>query len=198
MASKILQIHCNKGEAVKLMDTILKKKKKKKKKMKMMKKKKFICIVLTLIVILPLVLGLVVWQKAKTSPGPSPRSPPPSPSCPSGWSEFKEKCFFTSEAEGGWDRGRQNCTSFNATLATIETREEEDFLKSRNYTDHWIGLWRENDTQPWRRPNGSEFTSSWLLIGGTGECAFWNGVNFTSTRCRAERPWICSKPRSTA
>uniref|UniRef100_A0A8C3XRV8 C-type lectin domain-containing protein n=1 Tax=Chelydra serpentina TaxID=8475 RepID=A0A8C3XRV8_CHESE len=54
--------------------------------------------------------------------------PPGSPAvpwCPDGWVGYLGKCYYFSEAEGNWSYSQSYCSSFGASLATIDTLQEK-------------------------------------------------------------------------
>ncbi|KAH0630423.1 hypothetical protein JD844_013436 [Phrynosoma platyrhinos] len=70
----------------------------------------------------------------------------------------------------------------------------KDFLlRYKTSADHWIGLQRDIETEPWKWVNGTLF-NNWFQIRGGGECAYLNYKGAASSFCTREEPWICSKP----
>ncbi|XP_039373261.1 C-type lectin domain family 2 member D-like [Mauremys reevesii] len=119
--------------------------------------------------------------------------------CPNGWVTFQGKCYYFSEAEGSWNNSQSNCSSLGASLAAIDTQQDMDFmLRYRSHRDHWFGLQREQDLQPWIWVNGTKF-NNWFKIGGGGKCAYLKEAKaISSSRCSMERHWVCSKPHTCA
>uniref|UniRef100_A0A8C8RVC9 C-type lectin domain-containing protein n=1 Tax=Pelusios castaneus TaxID=367368 RepID=A0A8C8RVC9_9SAUR len=115
------------------------------------------------------------------------------PSCLDGWIGYRGKCYYFSEEEKNWGSSQHFCTSVNASLATIDTQQEKDFvMRYAGLTEHWIGLRRESD-QSWKWVNGTQFNQ--FSIRGGGDCAYLNyEKRVSSSRCSTERWWICSKP----
>ncbi|CAM4657058.1 unnamed protein product [Caretta caretta] len=125
--------------------------------------------------------------------GFDPPGSPAVPWCPAGWVGYLRKCYYFSEAEGNWTYSQSNCSSFGASLATIDTLQQKAFmLRYKGLSEHWIGLRRE-EGEPWRWANGAEFNNL-LPIRGGGDCAYLNDKNVSSSRCITERNWVCSKP----
>lgn len=114
--------------------------------------------------------------------------------CPKDWVGFEGNCYFFSEDEGSWDSSQNSCSSLKASLAAIESEEEKAFmLRYKGKSDHWIGL-RQEQSQPWKWTNGSEF-NNWFPIRGGGDCAYLNDENgVSSSQCYIGRHWICSRP----
>ncbi|XP_027564168.1 C-type lectin domain family 2 member D-like, partial [Neopelma chrysocephalum] len=72
-----------------------------------------------------------------------PRIPEPEFShvCPDTWPGFQGKCYYFSKAEGNWSTGRERCEALGASLATISTGDELNFLlRHKGEANHWIGL----------------------------------------------------------
>ncbi|XP_065271165.1 C-type lectin domain family 2 member D-like [Emys orbicularis] len=114
--------------------------------------------------------------------------------CPDGWIGYRGKCYYFSEAEENWNNSQSNCSVLGASLAVIDSKQDLDFmLRYKGVSEHWIGLWREQERQPWKWVNGSDFNSS-FPIGGGGNCAYLNDNGVSASRCITERNWVCSKP----
>lgn len=115
-------------------------------------------------------------------------------SCPEDWIGFRGKCYYFSETEGDGNFSKSNCSSFRASLATIDTREDLAFLnRYKGLHEHWIGLWRDWEEQPWKWPDGTAFNNL-FEVKGRGTCAYLTDDDVRSTRCHLEKKWICSKP----
>nr|XP_042698575.1 C-type lectin domain family 2 member D-like isoform X3 [Chrysemys picta bellii] len=120
-----------------------------------------------------------------------PRSPAV-PWCPDGWVGYLGKCYYFSEAEGNWTFSQSNCSSFGASLATIDTLPEKAFmLRYKGLSEHWIGLRRE-EGEPWKWVNGSEFNNL-FEIRAHGNCAYLNDKAVGSSWCHTLRNWICAQ-----
>ncbi|KAL8213006.1 UNVERIFIED_CONTAM: hypothetical protein K2H54_060097 [Gekko kuhli] len=119
-------------------------------------------------------------------------------SCPKSWIGYDGRCYYFSSAKGTWDFSQRNCSSYGASLAAIDTQHEMNFMMhykvSANHwgPDHWFGLRREGERQPWKWTNDSIF-NNWFNIGDKGFCAYLNNKGPFSTRCDTPQNWICSK-----
>ncbi|XP_027563722.1 C-type lectin domain family 2 member D-like, partial [Neopelma chrysocephalum] len=61
--------------------------------------------------------------------------------CPDTWPGFQGKCYYFSVAEGNWSTGRERCEALGASLASISTGDELNFLlRHKGEANHWIGL----------------------------------------------------------
>ncbi|KAH1183024.1 hypothetical protein KIL84_004516, partial [Mauremys mutica] len=96
-------------------------------------------------------------------PSPGPPSvpswgPPFGPCCLEGWVGYRGKCYYFSKEEKNWNSSQHICSSFNASLAVIDTQQEKDFMmRYAALVEHWIGL-RRDSGQPWKWVNGTIFS----------------------------------------
>ncbi|XP_074873459.1 C-type lectin domain family 2 member D-like [Carettochelys insculpta] len=122
-------------------------------------------------------------------------SPRPMAWCPDSWIGYRGKCYYFSEAEENWNNSQSSCSALGTSLATIDTQEDLDFiLRYKGISEHWVGLWREQEWKPWKWVNGSDFNSTRFQIRGGGHCVYLNEKALSSSRCTTERNWVCSKP----
>ncbi|XP_054831149.1 C-type lectin domain family 2 member B-like isoform X2 [Eublepharis macularius] len=154
-------------------------------------------------IIIAILIGLhifvvVMWFSVhkKSAAGPS----PPSQcflyiiSCPKSWVGYEGRCYYFSDVEGTWDFAQRQCSSYNASLSSIDTPEEMDFLmRYKISADHWFGLRRQTVGESWKWTNDSIF-NNWFTIRAKGFCAYLDDEGASSTRCDTERNWICTKP----
>ncbi|CAM5159046.1 unnamed protein product [Eretmochelys imbricata] len=149
--------------------------------------RKFLFILLTTAVIAIMVLSGVALKLGFDPPGS-----PAVPWCPAGWVGYLRKCYYFSEAEGNWTYSQSNCSSFGASLATIDTLQQKAFmLRYKGLSEHWIGLRRE-EGEPWRWANGAEFNNL-FEIRADGRCAYLNDKAVGSSWCHMLHNWICAQ-----
>ncbi|NXA57448.1 CLC2D protein, partial [Nothocercus julius] len=118
---------------------------------------------------------------------------PPCARCPFTWIGYRGKCYHFSGAEGNWTAGRDNCSALGASLAAFDGVEELSFLlRHQGSSEHWVGLWRPDEQQPWQWVNGSRWPAP-FGVGGGGPCAYVTASGLGSSRCSAERSWVCTK-----
>ncbi|XP_077781324.1 C-type lectin domain family 2 member D-like [Podarcis muralis] len=112
--------------------------------------------------------------------------------CPHHWIGYAGKCYHFSKKKRNWNSSRSYCESHNATLARIESEEQEYVKRLAGNHDFWIGL-RRDPGQPWKWLNGE---NSMLRIAGKGgECVHLdNEAIAAASGCHTELPCICSKP----
>ncbi|XP_077689567.1 C-type lectin domain family 2 member B-like [Eretmochelys imbricata] len=126
------------------------------------------------------------------------QGPPFGLCCLEEWVGYQGKCYYFSKEEKNWDSSQHFCSSFNASLAVIDTQEEKDFMvRYAGPIEHWIGLRRES-SQPWKWVNGTIFNQQLFEVRAEGDCAYLSDVFVSSSRCYSLRNWICTKPDAYA
>ncbi|KAM9119219.1 C-type lectin domain family 2 member B-like [Pangshura tecta] len=141
-------------------------------------------------------LIITVIALAARKPPPCPRCPPHvTAACPDRWVGYQGKCYYFSESEGNWNNSQRHCSALNASLASIDSLLELDFmLRYKGVPYHWIGLWREQgEGQPWKWTNGTIFNNL-FQVRGEGQCAYLDEQGVSSSRCYSERHLICNRP----
>ncbi|CAM5098993.1 unnamed protein product [Natator depressus] len=150
---------------------------------------------ITVTVVITALIITIIALAAKKTP-PCPRCPPHvTAACPDGWVGYQGNCYFFSETEGNWSTSQSHCSSLNASLASIESLTELNFmLRYRGIPYCWIGLQREQGQgQPWKWTNGTIFNNL-FPVRGEGQCAYLNEHGVSSSRCYSERHFICKQP----
>ncbi|XP_062895527.1 B-cell differentiation antigen CD72-like [Mobula hypostoma] len=69
-------------------------------------------------------------------------------SCPQGWMENEDRCYFRSSVGNTYDGAREQCSKFYARLLEINSDREMDFVSSSiGYADrtYWIGKCRDGN-----------------------------------------------------
>ncbi|XP_062978357.1 C-type lectin domain family 2 member D-like isoform X2 [Elgaria multicarinata webbii] len=144
-------------------------------------------------VLITVLLIAVIALAAKKTPPCAPCPPPIDAACPDGWVGYGGKCYYASEEERNWNISAVNCSSFDSTLAVIDSRRDLDFLMKFTRPFHfWIGLSREALEMPWRWPNGTQL-KNWFPVRGGGLCGYINDNGLSSTRCSTVKNFLCSK-----
>ncbi|KAM6038844.1 C-type lectin domain family 2 member D-like isoform 2-T2 [Theristicus caerulescens] len=119
--------------------------------------------------------------------------PQPCFRCPFDWIGYRGKCYYFSEAEGNWTSSQDNCSALGASLATLDSMEDLSFvMRYKGISEHWIGLSRGAEAQPWKWVNNSHLSHLFRIRGG-GLCAYLNDNGLSSSRCSTERSWVCNK-----
>ncbi|XP_015683390.1 C-type lectin domain family 2 member D [Protobothrops mucrosquamatus] len=154
--------------------------------------KKFIIGAIVLVVVLIIIIISLAVKETKSCPiGVSCESV----ACPDSWITYRGKYFYVSKEKRTWSMSLKTCSSFNASLAVIDTQKELDiFVDNLGLFHFWFGLSRK-DNQHWKWPNGTEFKNR-FPVGGEGFCAYVNGKGADSTVCSLEKRFLCSHPQS--
>ncbi|XP_075268231.1 C-type lectin domain family 2 member B-like [Opisthocomus hoazin] len=114
--------------------------------------------------------------------------------CPFDWIGYRGKCYYFSEAEGNWTSSQDNCSALGASLAVLDSVEDLSFvMRYKGISEHWLGLSREAEEQPWTWVNNSHLSPLFQIRGG-GLCAYLNDNGLSSSRCSTERSWVCNQP----
>nr|AAA48558.1 amino acid feature: cytoplasmic domain, aa 1 .. 91; amino acid feature: extracellular domain, aa 115 .. 257; amino acid feature: lectin-like domain, aa 128 .. 243; amino acid feature: transmembrane domain, aa 92 .. 114 [Gallus gallus] len=158
-------------------------------------RRRVLCVALSAVPCM-LVLALVaviVLQRPSCSP-----RPPFSHVCPNAWVGFQGKCYYFSDTESDWNSSREHCHRLGASLATLDTKEEMEFmLQYQRPADRWIGLHRAEGDEHWTWADGSAFTNRPVFeLRGGGRCAYLNGDGISSALCHSEKFWVCSRADS--
>uniref|UniRef100_A0A8V0X4T0 C-type lectin domain-containing protein n=1 Tax=Gallus gallus TaxID=9031 RepID=A0A8V0X4T0_CHICK len=113
--------------------------------------------------------------------------------CPNAWVGFQGKCYYFSKEENDWNSSREHCNAHGASLATIGSAEEMDFMmRFQGPAICWIGLHREEEDTQWTWSDGTAFTN-WFELRGGGRCAYLNGDRISSSLCHLHKHWVCSR-----
>uniref|UniRef100_A0A8B9T3F4 C-type lectin domain-containing protein n=1 Tax=Anas platyrhynchos TaxID=8839 RepID=A0A8B9T3F4_ANAPL len=148
-----------------------------------------LCVVLSVLVLALLVALVVVHLQSHSS------HPQFSHVCPPKWIGFQSKCYYFSKNESNWKTSLENCKTMEASLTSIDSQEELDFIKRyKGQANHWFGLHDEGNSQ-WRWTNGAAF-NNWFEVRGGGPCAYINQQKISSALCNTEKYWICSRPNN--
>ncbi|XP_031459042.1 C-type lectin domain family 2 member I-like, partial [Phasianus colchicus] len=95
-----------------------------------------------------------------------------------------------------WNSSREHCQRLGASLATVDTEEEVQFmLRYQGPANCWLGLHRAEGDEHWTWTDGSAFTN-WFQLRGGGRCAYLNGDRISSALCHIKKLWVCSRADS--
>ncbi|XP_046765503.1 C-type lectin domain family 2 member B isoform X12 [Gallus gallus] len=149
-----------------------------------------LCVAVLCILVLALV-AVIVLQRLSCLP-----PPPFSHVCPNASIGFQGKCYYFSYTKSDWNSSREHCHRLGASLATVDTEEEMEFMRGyRRPADRWIGLHRAEGDEHWTWADGSAF-SNWFKPQGGGQCVYLHGDWINSTLCHSEKFWVCSRADS--
>ncbi|XP_039213086.1 C-type lectin domain family 2 member D-like isoform X1 [Crotalus tigris] len=161
---------------------------------KCISEKKFIIGAIILVVVLIIIIISLAVKKTKTCPH-CPSLPSQSVACPDFWIGYRRKCFYVSKEQKNWSLSLTTCSSFNASLAVIDTQKELEFwVDILNPIHYWFGLSRKAN-KVWKWSNGTEFKTQ-FPVRGEGFCAYIDAKGASSTICSMEKHFLCSHPES--
>ncbi|XP_069506611.1 C-type lectin domain family 2 member L-like [Ambystoma mexicanum] len=143
-----------------------------------------------------LILGAIVSvtesSMVELTPPRAEVTPPRVESCPLDWLNNGRKCYHFSKKQMDWEDSQIFCSSYNASLALIDTQEELDFMLDLICRKHmWVGL-RHNGTQ-FHWVNGTACNSTVCAITDEGECVYMGSKALRVSGCSLRRPFICTK-----
>uniref|UniRef100_H2ZVM2 C-type lectin domain-containing protein n=1 Tax=Latimeria chalumnae TaxID=7897 RepID=H2ZVM2_LATCH len=75
--------------------------------------------------------------------------------CPSGWVQFKKRCYLFSNDEMDWDSSANSCTAMGSHLVVMDSADVESFLSNRVKHSYWIGLSDITEEGTWRWVDGT-------------------------------------------
>ncbi|XP_034773927.2 CD209 antigen-like protein E isoform X1 [Acipenser ruthenus] len=124
--------------------------------------------------------------------------------CPKNWVLFNDMCYYFSLDKLTWNSSRDACISAGGDLVTIQSSQEQAFLKQQINALHWVGLtdvvtegdWRWLDNTPlnesttsWGKP-----PDDWKVEDPTGEdCALLSETGLYDVSCGKKYECICEK-----
>lgn len=130
---------------------------------------------------------------------------PPGNSCPSGWLEFQESCFWASDFAVPWRTAVAACrlASPQSLPASIHSRFENAALESLlSGQKAWVGLRRNSsDIFTWNDGTDTDFTF-WdeKEPDDRGDCVFVDSDGVTgqwgSANCEQEHLFTCRQPKN--
>jgi len=136
----------------------------------------------------------ITTQSAKTTEG-----------CPDGWTSFGANCYklSTVKLDNYEDLAEKHCQLLDgAHLASIHSKEENDFVSNFDCEAFWIGGTFNSSQQTWMWTDGSSMTfTSWGPIQPTGDgpCMVtnWEGVGLWNDRTCEKYPvkFLCKKSK---
>ncbi|XP_067281617.1 CD209 antigen-like protein E [Pseudorasbora parva] len=131
-----------------------------------------------------------------------------------GWIPCRGKMYLFSSNELDWQSSRDVCVSKGADLVTITSQSEQDFLVSKMYVAHWIGLHDLDTEGHWVWVNNRTLNETGVQFWFTGDpkqpnnrrnhdpsgenCACLGDVknhldSWFDTSCKTQKTFICEK-----
>ncbi|XP_060098630.1 C-type lectin domain family 2 member B-like [Heteronotia binoei] len=155
-------------------------------------KKKFVVVSFVFVIII-----VIIVMAAKETRPCSPHPFLGKTACPQYWIGYHGKCYYMSNIEKDWNSSEAECSTFDATLALIDSLEDMHFLVNLTRpVHHWIGLSKQTGLM-WKWQNGTEFDDQ-FLVRGDNACAYLDDTGVSSTRCSLEKNFLCSQPDACA
>jgi len=114
--------------------------------------------------------------------------------CPDGWKKFNQNCYNFVEKTLSWKNAENHCKQEGGHLASVNSKEENDFIRTISSGVFWLGLtdfkegvWIWSDGSPFAFNNWSGSGPS--NSGGNEDCVHgtqeengnWNDINCAST-----------------
>uniref|UniRef100_A0A4W6BSN0 C-type lectin domain-containing protein n=1 Tax=Lates calcarifer TaxID=8187 RepID=A0A4W6BSN0_LATCA len=131
-----------------------------------------------------------------------------STSCPCGWTEYYDRCFFYVSKAMSWADAQKNCETMNSNLASVHSDEEYQLIQkvvlvaSHGSGPTWIGGSDAQKEKLWFWIDGTTFKyENWCEgqpddFQGAQDCAL---MNFAANKCwddgncEAALPSVCAK-----
>ncbi|XP_026516678.1 killer cell lectin-like receptor subfamily F member 1 [Terrapene carolina triunguis] len=118
--------------------------------------------------------------------------------CPRHWAPYRDKCYWFSEENEYWSRGRDDCSWRGSHLLVIQDQEELEFTQNLtgNQNPVWIGLNITSQRKNWTWVDGSPLNQTLFTVSGPAEensCAAVKKNQIKSEICNTHYKWICQK-----
>ena len=121
--------------------------------------------------------------------------------CPSGWTPYRGNCYKHEARKVGWDQALKSCLQQNASLASIASESEHEFLTNLSmWSAPWIGLHDRSSTGLHSWIDGSRLVfmySNWAVPRGPGSLpdlqCFRLSSPWTAWPCASNRAYLCAR-----
>ncbi|XP_028420386.1 ladderlectin-like [Perca flavescens] len=129
-------------------------------------------------------------------------------SCPSGWSEFRGRCFHYFPRAMTWSNAERNCQSLGGNLASVHNVQEYHEIQrlimstSYEYKEAWLGGSDAQEEGVWLWSDSSLFSyqnwcpgepDNWRSIQHCLQMNYGEGKCWDDVGCSSLRPFVCSK-----
>ncbi|XP_026874646.2 CD209 antigen-like protein E [Electrophorus electricus] len=121
--------------------------------------------------------------------------------CPVGWTALGSSIYYISKATNDWSHSRKDCQERGADLVVINSREEQDFIRSL-MVPIWIGLIETDSVWTW--VDGSSLSTRFWLDGEPNEYRYGEDCaqskpnpesvkSWNDERCQKYLNWVCER-----
>ncbi|XP_059148051.1 uncharacterized protein LOC131935583 [Physella acuta] len=119
------------------------------------------------------------------------------------WLYFNEHCYLVVNEEKTWTDSKNFCLSLDANLASLESQEEIDFLKTKNVQVVWIGLSKNIVNKSWVWEDGGNRNLARWDVGEPGNsfygkhCGLANNLyRWENYYCYESKKYVCKVRRN--
>ncbi|KAI4875876.1 hypothetical protein NFI96_028988, partial [Prochilodus magdalenae] len=118
-----------------------------------------------------------------------------------GWRYFSSSLYYISTEKKSWSESRQDCRQRGADLVIINSREEQEFIRTEyGSTEAWIGLTDAETEGVWKWVDGSTLTTEFWFkgepndYGKNEDCTITGYINARSSGVSTWADYPCSHP----
>ncbi|KAI4878037.1 hypothetical protein NFI96_028468, partial [Prochilodus magdalenae] len=118
-----------------------------------------------------------------------------------GWRYFSSSLYYISTEKKSWSESRQDCRQRGADLVIINSREEQEFIRTEyGSTEAWIGLTDAETEGVWKWVDGSALTTEFWFkgepndYGNNEDCTITGYINAGSSGVSTWADYPCSHP----
>ncbi|XP_025050867.1 C-type lectin domain family 7 member A-like [Alligator sinensis] len=152
--------------------------------------------------------GLTSCQNPSLPGSPTEQPQDTGEKCPVVWLAYQDRSYLFFLEKGTWEQCKSSCVSQSATLLTIESKEELDFITARSFKyaeDHgrnayydlfWTGLSFDSRKGMWVWEDDSTLSSGLFVLSDPsvqnyqdGACTFLQGEKVKPGGCGGT--WFC-------
>lgn len=127
--------------------------------------------------------------------------------CENGWYQFSGQCYYIGIRKKTWPEAKKDCESMGATLASIHSEEENQFIQNLRVVNYgissgeeiWLGGRRVGDNWVWVDESKWDYSVWWNDVPGNYDCLTYRGdyIGWFTSACdetvRAPVYLLCQK-----
>ncbi|XP_059176602.1 C-type lectin lectoxin-Thr1-like [Physella acuta] len=72
------------------------------------------------------------------------------------WWYYNEHCYFHVRERKTWSDAQSFCRQHHANLASIESKDEAEYIEKKNVNNVWIGLYKTDQGKDWEWVSGEK------------------------------------------